>query len=189
MKKHRGEYPMPVVPIPGWMSGLELEWLYQQAKLHKTIVEIGSAYGRSSHALLTGNYESFQNEGRVYCVDYWPLHKKGTRTEFDTTRKDTIRRSTFFQTVGNFPNLNVLEMPSGLAQAAIYSGNVGADMVFLDGGTDNIVADIHLWSFLAKSLFCGHDYSEEYPNVIEVVDSCFPNKKIVPETTIWYVER
>ena len=38
MKRHNGEYPMPIVPIPGWMSATELEWLYQRARGHQTIV-------------------------------------------------------------------------------------------------------------------------------------------------------
>ncbi len=197
MKKHRGEYPCPIVPILGWMSGSELEWLYQQAKLHQYIVEIGSAYGRSSHALLTGNYEAFQSDGKVsgkvYCVDCWPVHVKGTKTEFDYTKKDVTRRLDFFRNVGHFPNLDIWEMTSGSAATFLrtlkgWESLLG--MVFLDGGTAHMEHDIYLWASMSAPLLCGHDYSpEEYPNVVEVVDRLLPDRKIVSDTTIWYVER
>jgi len=192
MKKHRGEYPCPIIQIHGWMSSPELEWLYQQAKLHQYIVEIGSAFGRSSHALLSGNYEAFQGTGKVYCVDCWPVHVKGTKTEFDYSKKDVARRLEFFRNVGHFPNLDIWEMTSGSAATFIRTlkGWESLGMVFLDGGTDQMEFDIYLWTSIGAPLLCGHDYSpEEYPNVVEVVDRLLPDRKIVPDTTIWYVER
>lgn len=189
MKNHIGEYPCPVIQIQGWMSGPELEWLYQKAKLHQNIVEIGSAFGRSSHALLTGNYVGFQGEGRVYCVDCWPVHVKGTKEEFDYSKKDTTRRSAFFHNVGNFPNLQVWEMSSYQVYWFMYSMNTSIDMVFLDGGTDQMRDNIWHWSPIPTGLLCGHDYSEEYPKVVDAVNELCPNRKIVPGTTIWYLER
>ncbi len=193
VKRHHGEYPAPVVPIPGWMSGLELEWLYQQAKLHQVIVEVGSAYGRSSHALLTGNYESFGDQGKVYCVDCWPMHKKATKDEFDYSRKDTHRRSVFFQMCGYFPNLNIWEMESKKAAEAWKYNPWTGNMIFLDGGTQQIEKDLLAWAEYAEGgVLCGHDYSDEYPNVKKAVDVLCEDAKtavVNPEgTSIWLVE-
>lgn len=185
MKKHRGEYPMPIIQIPGWMSGPELEWLYQRAKSHRTIVEVGCAYGRSSHALLTGNWEGFGHEGRVYCVDPWPKPVKGSKDQFDFGFKDTSRRSVFFQRCGYFPNLNVWEMRSVEAQIAMLGSS--ADMVFLDGGTAQMEADIDIWDWKTDFL-CGHDYSDEYLALRDFIER-IGGVRFVPDTSIWYVER
>lgn len=168
MKKNTGGYPCPMVMIPGWMTFPELEWLYQTAKRFKTIVEIGSAYGRSSHALLTGNYEEFQSEGKVYCVDTWG--------EF-------ARKTVFLNRVGHFPNLKIIELPSLKASCVLV-----ADMIFIDGDTRNIKEDLSCWGRAAKFV-CGHDYSEKYPDVVECVNAKFGETvKFVGETSIWYVE-
>lgn len=187
MKKHRGEYPMPAIQIPGWMSSPELEWLYQKAKEHRIIIEVGCAYGRSSHAILTGNWEGFGHEGKVYCVDPWPKPVKGSKDQFDFSYKDTSRRSVFFQRCGHFPNLNVIELSEARAHYLLI--HLLPDMVFLDGGTANIAEEIRLWKHSARSLLCGHDYSEEYPEVIFQVDALGPGAQCMEDGTIWYLER
>ncbi len=192
MKKHNGEYPMPLPEIPGWMNGPELEWLYQRAKEHQVIVEVGSAYGRSSHALLRGNYETFRETGKVYCVDPWPLKDRETKV-FDHNRKDLNRRTWFFNTCAMFPNLNVLEVEASKA-CLLFPLHGSVDMVFLDGGTDQMAEDILDWRYIPRRLFCGHDYSDEYPGVQQAVNAhnrSFVGRgkvQIAPGTTIWYEE-
>ena len=193
MKKHRGEYPMPMPEIPGWMSGAELEWLYQRAKEYRTIVEVGSAFGRSSHALLTGNYETFGKDGRVYCVDPWPLKDEVTK-QFDHNRKDLNRRTWFILTCSCFPNLNILEVDSHRA-SMLFPLNGSVDMVFLDGGTDQIANDLLDWRDIPSKLLCGHDYSDEYPKVKRAVEAhalspaCRGVLEVVEGTTIWHEKR
>jgi len=157
VKRHNGHYPAPLVPIPGWMSGKELEWLYTKAREHQVIVEVGSAYGRSSHAILCGNYESFGKEGVVYCVDPWPKKIKGI-DEFVTGTKDMRRRSEFWKNCGGFPNLNVIELPS--MQASWALAQAGVTMVFLDGGINQLDKDYNYWRMIRPKLLCGHDYGE-----------------------------
>jgi predicted O-methyltransferase YrrM len=167
------------------MSGPELEWLYQRAGEHKVIIEIGSAFGRSSHALLSGNFNSFRDDGKVYCVDPWPHFVKGTKDEFDYNKKDLDRRRQFFQRVGYFPNLNLIELPS--AVVSVLGPVLAPGMVFIDGGTKQIDSDLLAWSTTSSvKILCGHDYSDEYPEVIEAVDRIIGKVEIVPDTTIWY---
>lgn len=184
IKNYNGSYRCPYVPIPGWMTATELEWLYQRAREHRTIVEIGSAFGRSSHALLCGNYNSFPGEGRVYCVDPWPSHVKGTKDVFDYGGKDLDRRMQFMQNVGSFPNLNILEIKSRFAASLVPW--IRPDMVFIDGGTAQVKLDISVWKNTSCRLLCGHDYSEEYPDVIEAVQSGLKGFELVKDTTIWF---
>lgn len=186
MKKHRGEYPMPAIQIPGWMSSPELEWLYQRAKENRIIVEVGCAYGRSSHALLTGNWEGFGHEGRVYCVDPWPKPVKGSKDQFDFSFKDTSRRSVFFQRCGYFPNLSVIELISSRAWHAIRESDIG--MVFLDGGTAQMRHDIIEWWHKPNKILCGHDHSDEYLELKAFIER-MEDVKFVTDTSIWYVER
>ena len=51
--------------IKGWMSKEELQWLHNQSLKMNSIVEIGSWYGRSTHALVSGC------NGNVYAIDTW----------------------------------------------------------------------------------------------------------------------
>lgn len=184
IKNYFGPYRFPYVPIPGWMSGPELEWLYQRANEHRVIIEVGSAFGRSSHALLSGNFNAFRNDGRVYCVDPWPHFVKGTKDEFNPNRKDLDRRRQFFQNVGGFPNLNILEVTSYMASLLV--GRIKPTMVFLDGGTANAAEDLRIWkSVFPEGLMCGHDYCYEYREVRECVDELIGCVENIPNTTIW----
>jgi len=188
LKAHNdGKYPMPAVQIPGWTTANELEWLYLRATENRIIVEVGCAYGRSSHALLTGNFQAFGNEGKVYCVDPWPMPcKDNGRDEFDPSRKCTERRTTFFLRCGHFPNLNVWEMTSYRAHFIMMLFDIKPDMVFLDPGTINMMDSLVTWRHYARFL-CGHDYSEKYPELKSHLE--FDGRiRFVEGTSIWYVE-
>lgn len=187
IKRWYGEYPAPMVPIKGWMLGTELEWLYKRAKEHKTIIEIGCAYGKSSHAILTGNYEAFGNEGRVYCIDPWPKHIKDTKDQFDYGVKDTDRRSMFLQRCGHFPNLNIIELQE-IYSLAMFKFMRGISMVFLDCGTANMALSIRDWEHVPMMLLCGHDHDNEYPDLKEYIES-IDGVQFVPDSSLWYVER
>ncbi|MHA1482503.1 MAG: glycosyltransferase [Candidatus Heimdallarchaeaceae archaeon] len=61
--------------IEGWMTFPELQFLYKKSKEMKSICEVGSWKGRSTHALLTGC------KGKVTAVDHFNgSAQKGDRT-------------------------------------------------------------------------------------------------------------
>lgn len=173
--------------IPGWMSMEELKWLFLQSTHYRTIVEIGSAYGRSSNAILSGNNYTFGGSGTVYCVDPW-YGKDEDKSFSDSCERALDRRKVFWENNSKFPNLRILELPSLMAYGALKDEPI--DMVFLDGGTDNIEEHIRTWLGynFPRKLICGHDFSDKYPNVQRAVSDLFGSVlELVPGTSIWFV--
>lgn len=140
--------------ISGWMSAGELEWLFIQAQMMETIVEIGSWMGRSTHALLSGC-----REGTVIAVD----HFKGSASEINGAHiaaKDQDIYALFKKNVGSFPNLVVFRMES--VKAASFFKDLSIDMIFLDGDHEypQVKDDFVAWHPKCKKLFCGHDFTQ-----------------------------
>jgi len=127
--------------ISGWMIVEQLDWLFEVSKKMKSIVEVGSFKGRSTHALLSGC------KGTVWAVD--PFVNYG---------KDKDFYQAFMDNVGNFKNLKPLKMTSEEAVKRFKDKSI--DMVFIDGGHsyEDVKKDIEMWLPKAKKLICGHDY-------------------------------
>ena len=138
--------------IEGWMFKGELEWLYNTALTMKSIVEIGSWKGRSTHALLSGC------SGPVIAVDTF----KGLEAEPSHITSQQAKQFNIYsilkQNVGHFPNLMVMKMES--KRAAKFFKPKSVDMIFLDGSHDywEVRQDIISWLPICKVLLCGHDY-------------------------------
>lgn len=129
----------------------ELEWLFSTARQMKTIVEVGSWLGRSTHALCSGC------AGKVYAVD----HFRGTPSERDDRQKlalyvDIYKR--FQENMVGFQNLETFRLPSH--QAAPKFAPRSIEMVFVDGGhgLEEVRTDLRLWVPVATKLICGHDW-------------------------------
>lgn len=165
--------------IDGWMTKEELNWLFQEAKEMKNIVEIGSWMGKSSHALLSGCL------GTVYCID----HFKGSPTELDRVHKLALTEdihARFMKNVGHFKNLVVMKMDSLEASKLFEPKSV--DMGFIDGDHQphQVKADIEAWYPKCRKLLCGHDLNEKgVKQALSEVD--LPYRYINPTWTIWSV--
>ncbi len=147
-------YDLKKNTIQGWMGDGELLWLYNQACLMSSVVEIGSWRGRSTHALLSGC-----KDGIVYAVDHW----LGSPSERATTHNDATKRdiyAEFMQNVGHFQNLKVFRDESLKACAQFEDRSI--DMVFIDGDHqyEATKADIRAWIPKCRRLICGHDFSQ-----------------------------
>jgi len=169
-------YVMPQPEIPGWMTADELEWLYQRARSHSQIAEIGSWKGRSTHALLSGC------PGQVTAVDHFSGSPGDLHSLFSDA--DAVYRE-FLANCGRFPNLSVLRMPSFLAAQALP--DAGFDMIFIDGdhAKQPALNDMEAWypKLHPGGLFCGHDIDK--PGVGDALREFFG---MVPRTaagTIW----
>jgi predicted O-methyltransferase YrrM len=164
--------------IPGWMWKAELQWLYQTAKGMKTIVEVGSWMGKSTHALCSGC------PGTVFAVDTF----MGTDNERDTYHayaKTHSVREAFNRNVGHFDNLVVLAQPS--TKAVAWFDDRSIDMVFIDGdhSYEAALADFVFWSRKCKVLFCGHD--KDHTGVPRALRD-FGRPWLIGADSIWYMD-
>ena len=155
--------------IDGWMLPEQLGWLFNAAKEMKSIVEIGSWKGKSTHALLTGC------KGTVHAVDIFNGSMKK-----DVSGDEQYEE--FMRNVGHFKNLEIYRMPS--AEAVKKFKDKSIDMVFIDGGHtyEEVKQDIEMWLPKTKKLICGHDY--QGADVKKAVDEKFKNVDCVDN--IWF---
>jgi hypothetical protein len=167
------EYTEPVPAIDGWMNRLELNWLYQVAKMAGSVAEIGCWKGKATHAICSGC------KGTVYAID----HFKGTPEDGHEVLNDEIYDS-FKQNTAGFDNLQVLRMPS--AEAAKEIDQV--DVVFIDGdhAYEAVKQDLDAWDSKARKLICGHDYDNGRVGLKEAVDQKYGHRVKVFQT-IWMV--
>lgn len=169
------------------MTELELEWLAEQGKAHRNIIEVGSWKGRSTVALASGG-------AIVTAVDTWlgvPHDPVTQETWYPETLEgpDVI----FNQFLRNVDGLRVapLRMPSANAAVAL-AASVGRffDMVFIDADHryEAVVADILAYRQLIRpgGLLAGHDYQARCPGVIQAVSELVPDAAIGPDS-IWSV--
>ncbi len=168
--KYYFEYPDS--GIDGWMTFQELQWLYNTAKTMRTIAEVGSFKGRSTHALLSGC------KGTVTAID----HFKGSQDEKDGTH-GTSPYEDFIKNVGHFKNLEVKKMSGDDAAKEV---GMKYDAVFLDGGHayDEVVNDIRTWMPKTRMILCGHDYCDAWPDVMRAVNDELGEVKTCG--SIWY---
>lgn len=156
--------------IDGWMSDVELRWLYDTAKRMSSVFEVGAYLGKSTHALLSGC------PGVVCVVDGWRgiAGVAGSENSYDG----------FMKNVGHFKNLMVLKMES-LAASAVVNPH---DMVFIDADHKykNVYADISAWKPKARKIICGHDY--DIPDVQRAVWELLGDVGIVGSIWVKYLD-
>lgn len=165
--------------IEGWMSPIELEFLYMMGQKMKSIVEVGSWKGRSTKSLLdTGK--------KVYAVDTW----EGSNDPNDET-KELAKKEDVFEVfkknVGHYENLKIVKKDS--RQAAKLFSDKSVDMVFIDANHtyEEVKKDIEAWAPKARKLICGHDYADGWPGVKKAVEEIYGDKFRLTGS-IWFVE-
>lgn len=162
--------------IPGWMSEDELQWLYEVSGSMKTIVEVGSWKGKSTHALLSGC------KGTVTAVDTF-LGSPSIDWMVQEAKDDSVFKE-FKKNLGHFKNLKVIRGES--SDVAEGFSDKSIDMVFID--TDHtyerIISDINSWLPKTRKLISGHDYDSGYPELMRGVNEIFNDVQVI--NSIWY---
>lgn len=156
--------------IEGWMGYDEMLWLAEQSRTRKVIVEIGSHEGKSTRAFADNT------EGVVYAVDTWA--DESTLARFYSNLADHIASG----------KVRPIRASSELGARLLQQAGVRPTMCFIDANHTYpyIKADILNWQpLLAEGgLLCGHDYSSDYPGVIQAVNELLVSR--VPDKTgIW----
>jgi len=163
--------------IDGWMSFPELQFLYNTSKKYKSIAEVGSWKGRSTHALLSGG-------AHITAIDTW----KGSDFEKDDTNRLAKKEdvlAVFKTNTKGFDNLTI-DVNRSLDAAKNYKDGE-FDCVFIDAGHrhEDILEDIKAWLPKAKKMICGHDYKPDvWMGVVQGVNEVFGKPDEV-EDTIW----
>lgn len=188
-------YDIPETPvdkaerIQGWMTRLELEWLYEKAKTMQSVVEVGCFKGRSTFVLASAcNGDS----GKVYAVD--PFTFGGDWSKFCSPslglKPGEDFMGEFLKNVGHFPHLTVVRKPS--VEAAETLSDLEADMVFIDGdhSYEGLTADLKAWAPKTKKLLCGHDLDDPmYPGVRQALQAAYGADRIGKGPgQIWYLK-
>jgi len=149
---------IPGANIPGAMAEEALTWLYRHAKGMNSILEIGSRYGRSTTALLTGCHEC---NGKVTCVDLWEEKLHPTAYAQFIKNMDPFRA-----------RINIYRGRSHDLAEVLYGH---WDMIFIDGSHEypDVKLDLNDYVERADILICGHDYTPAHPGVVKAVDEYF----------------
>jgi len=175
--------------IDGWMWQTELEWLARRASAYDSILEVGSWKGRSTKAL------ALSTPGTVLAIDAWDT----TLDDQEGTYGEALRRgwkAIFKDFLNNLFDEIFAERLSFIKSPFVgdaIDNQKGFTMIFLDGDHryGAVKSDILLALELLEydgGLLCGHDYSPDCPDVMRAVDEMLPDRKIMPEGRIWYVE-
>lgn len=167
--------------ITGWMRDPELTWLAEQAQQHRSIVELGSYLGRSTRALADNT------PGVVYAIDHF---RGPSSVPLPDEERETINER-FIANVGDLiKSGKVVQITCD--HGHIPPVNFFPDMVFVDGDHvyESVKRDIVFWQekTMPGGLLCGHDYFIRFPGVVQAVEELYPPAKVVPNTSIWFVE-
>ena len=187
--------------IPGYMSGSQPKILFDLVKDYNNIncigVEIGSLFGRSSSVLAQAI-----PDGKLYCIDPWENNKiddQGFSEEYIAINN--------FPKTGMVSNLEIFKeytkkftniIPiQGFSPQCCSTFNFSVDFVFLDAlhcnpsDRDNI--DFWLPKIKSRGLFIGHDYNNNFLDVLENVQYLETklNKKVttsVGNGSLWWFQ-
>jgi len=158
--------------IPGQISQEELEaikTIASQAPENSCIVETGSLYGLSSAA-----WASFSPQGStVYCIDPWVREAwMGELVEAKFPGCPPLSRKAFEHYTAKYKNIVAIQ---GYSPDVTADWRKPIDIYFEDPVHWNplLRRNLRFWLQFMKSnsIMCGHDYCEQWPDVISEVDA------------------
>ena len=163
-----------IAQVPGWMSPDDLQWLTNQAKTTNSWIEIGTYCGKS--ALCVGL--NIRKNARLTIIDskLGDHHEKG-QSIWTTLKTLKQHRPDIRTQLIRAPSIEAAEMVTP------------AEVVFIDAdhSYESCNNDIKAWKPLAKNIISGHDYSKNWPGVIQAVNENFQNPTEI-HGSIWVIK-
>lgn len=168
--------------LQGWMTVPDfkaIESLAATVPENGVVVEIGSAWGRSSWAWA----KSVKPTVTVYCIDPW------TKNDIYSATIDE-----FLESVKDCPNIIPIQ---GLSPDMKWDKKIKPDLVFIDGNhaSPYVDNDISFWSKQLKptGILSGHDFELEWFKdvcraTINQAMIMKKNLRIFEGSRIWYIE-
>ena len=159
--------------INGWMNDSELTWLAEKACQSSTIIEVGTYQGRTTKLL------SRVCEGKVYVIEPWFGNQYNSITcSWEWSEDAENSKEIFYHNLKDevaSGKVEVLEMTSEEAIPVLKERGIIADMVFLDGDHSAPVIDHDIKEYLqfvrSGGVFCGHDAQNDFPDVLNALNT------------------
>jgi glycosyltransferase involved in cell wall biosynthesis len=174
-------FEYPANDIPGWMTYEEQLWLFETAKRHTQIAELGSWKGRSTHALASG----IGKRGFIVAIDTW----EGSQNVKDLTNQQAKQEDVFEIFKENMKSFSKVIVNRGRGDDVVNQyRDKFFDVVFIDAGHtyEEVKSDIEKWLPKARMVIAGHDYLPGvWDGVIKAVDEKFGKPDGVAGS-IWY---
>jgi hypothetical protein len=177
--------------IQGWMSIGELRFLAEHATDKKVILEAGSYKGRSTRAMADNTLS-----GIIHAIDPWDGLYDGLDLDTDIAlqnyRKSQDNPKSIYAefTTNLFDYIVTRKVIPHKTKFTKFSVPY-TDMIFIDAihTFDKAKADIlHAINLMREGgLLCGHDYSGNWPGVINAVDDIF-GPGIQTHESIWWIK-
>ncbi|MEI8017949.1 MAG: class I SAM-dependent methyltransferase [Schlesneria sp.] len=178
--------------IHGWTTASELEWLFQTARslpCGAVWVELGVWKGRSFFTVAMG----LRRRSKLIAVDsFTPTVTSLPFVPSQDWVQDHFRAVySGIKRLREDLRIEVVRLDTSEASRLVPDASV--DVVYFDAdhSREGLAKDLSAWIPKVKlgGLFCGHDYNEGFPGVIELVDELFPAREIIPETSIWQARK
>lgn len=173
------------------MTELELRALEEISKSvprDGIVVEVGSLYGLSSFTWST----SVNPSTKVYCIDPW-VREQWIIDLVETKNPDApiFSFEAFSHYTAGLKNITAIK---GYSPAVVKDWSAPIDVYFDDAIHNNPILKANLTFWLEKikpgGVICGHDYCEEWPDVIKEAKSIARElgAKIRVVGTIWAIQ-
>jgi hypothetical protein len=179
--------------IPGWFTFADVyKVAVEEAPRRAHFVEVGAFMGRSS-AFMAVEIANSGKQIKFDVVDSFDTETMAVGMgalglEVDP---DLSFKSRFLKNIDPVKHLiNVLDMPS--LEAAKRYRNRSLDFVYIDGdhAYEAVKADILAWSRKIREggVLAGHDYSSDWPGVVQAVSEVFGKQvKVLGDT--WHTRK
>ena len=169
------------LPILGWMTDIELQWLANVAAECQIVIEFGCYHGRSTRVLADNC------KGVVYAVDPW----NGTYHNNDGSINISINTDCFEKFKENLEDsIRTNKTIPVRCHSYEFYEPIQADFIFIDGDHryESVKIDIEVAKRLARlgTVIAGHDYThDDWPGVKKAVDEIYSNVNQIG--SIWWV--